>query len=413
MAADEQSGMRKLVWNDLFPWLKLVRVFRIAISFRALVLAAAALFLTMAGWWMLDRVFAKSGMPSPWAGVSSGCPWLDAANQLVPDAPGGLALAAPQTAMKGSWPSGNPIGHAWLQLSAPLARGFGSSGIPFSYFVCYVLSGLWGLAVWAFAGTAICRTAAVQLAAGERASLGSVVKFASRKWLSAFSAPIFPLLGVTLAVIPVAILGIFLRVLGGSLLVGIFWPLALAAGMLMATLLLGLVFGWPLMWSTISTEGTDSFDAISRSYAYVFQRPLHLLFYTAVAALLGSLGWWLVANFTAAVVALTYWAASWGAGAANVAVVQSDAATGGLTSAGAHLIQFWNQCIKLLAVGFLYSYFWTASTAIYLLLRRDVDATEMDEVFLEDADDAAPLPTIKTDASGAPVAGDAPANPAS
>ena len=57
----------------------------------------------------------------------------------------------------------------------------------------------------------------------------------------------------------------------------------------MALLLLGLAFGWPLMWATISTEGTDSFDALSRSYAYVFQRPLRYLFYVVVRAY--SAGW--------------------------------------------------------------------------------------------------------------------------
>ena len=39
--------------------------------------------------------------------------------------------------------------------------------------------------------------------------------------------------------------------------------------------------------------------------------------------------------------------------------------------------------MKLLAVGYLFSYFWTAAAAIYFLLRRDVDATETDEVFLD------------------------------
>jgi len=37
----------------------------------------------------------------------------------------------------------------------------------------------------------------------------------------------------------------------------------------------------------------DSFDALSRSYAYVFQRPLHYLFYALVAAVFGALaGCW-------------------------------------------------------------------------------------------------------------------------
>jgi hypothetical protein len=48
---------------------------------------------------------------------------------------------------------------------------------------------------------------------------------------------------------------------------------------------------------------------------------------------------------------------------------------------------------------------------IYYLLRRDVDATEMDEVFLE-ADESEKqfnLPPLATDAAGAPTVADAPA----
>ena len=59
-------------------------------------------------------------------------------------------------------------------------------------------------------------------------------------------------------------------------------------------------------------------------------------------------------------------------------------------------------------MGFLYSYFWTASTAIYLLLRSDNDNKEMDEIFLDDDEDEPPyaLPPLTTDAAGAPMAAD-------
>jgi hypothetical protein len=55
-------------------------------------------------------------------------------------------------------------------------------------------------------------------------------------------------------------------------------------------------------------------------------------------------------------------------------------------------------------VGFGFAYLFSASTAIYLLQRRHVDAAEMDEVFLDaDATEPEPdLPKIVTDAAGAP-----------
>ncbi len=62
-----------------------------------------------------------------------------------------------------------------------------------------------------------------------------------------------------------------------------------------------------------------------------------------------------------------------------------------------------------MAVGYLYSYFWVSAAAIYLLLRRNVDDTELDEVRLdEEGNETFGLPEISTDEAGAPVVGDQP-----
>ncbi len=75
-----------------------------------------------------------------------------------------------------------------------------------------------------------------------------------------------------------------------------------------------------------------------------------------------------------------------------------------LAHAAAAVIAFWSGWVKLLAIGYSFSYFGVASTAIYYLLRRDVDARETDEVFL-DADASEQkfgLPKLQKDAAGAP-----------
>ncbi len=275
--------------------------------------------------------------------------------------------------------------------------------------VSVLLCGLLGVAIWAFFGAAICRMAAVQLAADEQVGWGAALRFACRKWPSYCFAPLLPIGGVLLAAIPVAVLGLLMRANVGLLLGGFLWPLALAAGAFMALLLLGVLFGWPLMWATISAEGTDSFDALSSSYAYLFQRPLHYVCYAAVAGFFGWLGWLLVQNFAAGVVWMSYWAAGWGSGSDQIqSILGGGESLTGVGYAGSVLVRFWAGCVKLLAVGYLFSYFWTAAVAIYFLLRRDVDATETDEVFLDaDASEQSfGLPAIRTDKAGAPVAED-------
>ena len=159
----------------------------------------------------------------------------------------------------------------------------------------------------------------------------------------------------------------------------------------MTLLLAGVLLGWPLMWATISVEGTDSFDAISRSYAYVLQRPFRYLAYVVIAVIVGWLGWIVVENFAAAVIWLAAWARAWGLGDTPLAH-------------GLVLISFWNGCVKLLALGYLFSYFGVAATAVYYQMRRDIDARETDEVFL-DADQSEPdfgLPRLQKDAAVAP-----------
>ena len=55
----------------------------------------------------------------------------------------------------------------------------------------------------------------------------------------------------------------------------------------MTLLLVGLVFGAPLMIPTICVEGTDSFDAISRSMSYVYARPWRYIWCKLVALVYG------------------------------------------------------------------------------------------------------------------------------
>jgi len=275
-----------------------------------------------------------------------------------------------------------------------------------------VLCGLWALAVWGFFGGAITRIAAVQLACGERVGWAASMRYARSKWTAYCAGPLFPLLGILLAALPALLTGLVLLRLGdwGMLAAAVIWPLLLLAGFGMTVLLVGLVFGWPLMWATISAEGSDCYDALSRCYSYVFRRPLHYLFYAVVAAVIGTLGWLLVQYLAHCVIGLTYWAASWGAGQERVDLITATGNTSleSVGEVGRGLIHFWTGCVKLLAFGYFYGYFWTASTAIYFLLRRKVDATETDEVYL-DGDASEPtygLPPLATDEAGAPAVAD-------
>lgn len=452
MAEAEQNIVRQIAWKEIFPWWILVRCFRLAISPPVLLLMAVGITLTVLGWGGLGLLLSPD--PAWRIGSQKGCPWLDVLTP-VPErlgiegcplcpvlAPvtepeiknlgsslglnrgdlsglrdlGEIPASGPAEAKAPAIPSETsvplpemPSGYlgAWFR---PLATALTGSG-RFQDWLYLMLACLWKLAVWAFFGGAVTRMAVVRLAAEERLPLVKAVQFAHQKWPSYFAAPVFPFLGIFLAGLPIAILGLFLRFGVGILIAGLLWPLALLAGLMIMVLLLGLVFGWPLMWATISTEGTDCFDALSRSYAYVFQRPLRYLFYAVVAGLLGLLGWMLVRQFAAGLIQMTYWCAGWGYGG-DAAQLVAQTSSGPVANVGKLLIRFWVACVKLAAISYLLAYFWVAASAIYLLLRYDVDATEMDEVYLEeDQQPGYAMPPLKPDASVSGAAGAASGSP--
>lgn len=405
-----RPAVREIAWRDIFPGLLLLRCFRIALDPRKLVLAALGLGLTWIGWQVIDRVAPTTAgienIHTPAIRGPSGIlvpPWPDDPERNVWDA--------------------DPVRAVWEQLSTPYRRLFAPRA-SVQDIVALVCAVAWAALVWGLFGGAITRIAAVQLTRDQRYSVGRALGFARGRLLSYLAAPLLPLVAVAVAVVLAGLLpGLLMRADAGLFLVGlVWWLLLILVGLTLAILLLGLLVGWPLLWAAISVEGTDAFDAISRAYSYTFQRPLHYLVYTVVAGVLGALGAIIVALFAVFVIYLTAWTVSWGSGASTMAEVFRDAPShlqaplvaydAASTPAGQHstlgrgglwMIGAANDGVTILALGFIYSFFWTAATAIYILLRLSADARETDEVFLEDPLDDAKLPALEPDASGVPV----------
>ena len=303
----------------------------------------------------------------------------------------------------------------------------------------------WSIAVWAFFGGIITRLAAVQLSGKERSSLMQAVKFVSSRYLSYILSPIVPL-----GVIAAIVLGLFvyglialIPLVGDLVFYGLLFPVILVGGVAMAFVVLGLA-GYPLMYCTISSEGSDTFDAVSRSYNYVFQAPLTYLWYSFCALLYGAAITFVVIFVGCLTVVMGKWAIGSAAGVTTVesrrpdylfvfapeslgwkelllkgsplAVKQDkegtklvnvsetsakeyrDSMTWG-NYAAAGMASFWMVFVFLLMIGFGYSYFWTAYTMVYLQMRKKLDDVEVDDVYVDDltapvtqAATAAPVP---------------------
>ena len=76
------------------------------------------------------------------------------------------------------------------------------------------------------------------------------------------------------------------------------FPLAIFGGFVIAALLLGLIVGGSLLWPTVAAEGSDAFDAFSRSLSYTFSKPWKTIIYAIIAAAYAAICWWFVRWFT-------------------------------------------------------------------------------------------------------------------
>jgi hypothetical protein len=300
---------------------------------------------------------------------------------------------------------------------------------------------VWFLAVWAFFGGVITRMAILQLAGKEGGGVKEAIAYVRTRYLSYLLSPLVPLGLIGFMVICCMLFGILHWIPGlGDLIDGLFWWLPLLAGLVMTLLLVGMV-GYPMMYTTLSAEGSDTFDALSRSYNYVYESPWSYVWYAFVAIVYGAV----LTLFVVTVGSLTVFFAKWGVsnfptwgtdrspeylfiyspeslGWRKLLVEGSPAAIddrghavdqvaydkymdsyGWWNHMGAGLTSFWVTLVFLMVIGFGYSYFWTASSQIYLLMRKKVDETEMDEVYLEEEAPEVPASQTPVTPSPAPV----------
>jgi len=268
-----------------------------------------------------------------------------------------------------------------------------------------IVYGILCLAIWALVGGAIARMAALHATRDDRPTPGGALTFSAKRFVWFFLAPLIPV-GFC------AVLGIFVAI-GGLVffnaevlewLGGLLFALALGAGLLMTLLLIGLVGGYNLLFPAIAVEGTDAFDAISRAYNFVFGRPWRMIFYNVVALIYGAIAY----VFLSVVVYLTLLLTHQAAGAwvmrdsydiNRFQAMMPRPVFGSLlqdvdwfvlnwsTKVAAVMVHVWAWLAVAVLAAFAVSFYFCASTWVYLLLRRSAEGSGYDDVYL-----AAPEP---------------------
>ncbi len=254
-------------------------------------------------------------------------------------------------------------------------------------------SGLNGFAFWTFEilwasltvsifGGTLARRAMVELGQRTVAPWFHSVQLVAKRWQSYLWSAAMNLVGIGgLLLIPV-VLGLISRLgapgamVGGVLLL-LSFPIVFAVG----RFVLSLVVCFPLSVCAISAEKkADAFEGFSRSNAYFFQRPVVAFLFAAGLFACGYVGEQVVA---------------WTLNSGWSMVRNTYLYSGGMSQLAAErFVSAGNWLAQSLIAAYWFSYFWSASGALYLVLRRSVDHTELSEIDLDEQAVVQELPQI-------------------
>jgi hypothetical protein len=282
------------------------------------------------------------------------------------------------------------------------------------------------LAVTALAGGALSRMTALEFARAERLGLVQALRFGVRKFTSLFMAPLTPL-------VVIFVFGLFFIALPGlagnipvvgELLVGLSLPLALLAAAVAVVFLVGTAAGLPLMLPAVAYEDSDCFDAIGRSFSYVYTALWRLGFYAVVAAGYGAVCYIVVRAFAFLLLWVTYRFLQVGFLGHNEKLLEIWSGPAfdnffGPAPAAPHtwsmwlsvgLVRFWIMVVVGLLGAFVISFCFSANTIIYAVMRNRVDKTPLEEVYVSLDEPVCPAATET--AVGAPAFASPPQGPA-
>ncbi len=401
-------------WREALPSLHLFDAFRLAIHPSKLLLAFVLVVLLYLGGIGLDAIWAATWDTRPFAmGTAIAARHFD---QLIDSS---LRFDLGLTGTPGPGRGGVLGALLGLTVATPSLLWRNNPGFLLLYLA-------YAFALVALFGGAISRLAAVHACRELRQSPTGALRFAGARYLWFLLAPLLPLVTAGLGAVVLMLAGLlFFNLPGLDILGGVLFGLLLLLGLVLSLALLGFAVGVHLLYPAISIDGSDAFDAISRAYNYVLGRLGRFVLYAVVSILYFAL--------TYLVVMLVIHAALWvtdlfvGLGsfveATHVgdrydAVLEVAAGRGdeaGTAGVAGWLVGFWRTALLLMLPAYAVSFYYSASTWVYLLLRRSADQVYFDDLYQpgENASPPSPAVTTETEATPPPPSDDAaaPASP--
>jgi len=255
-----------------------------------------------------------------------------------------------------------------------------------------VFYGLFALIVISVGGGALCRMSATEVAGRERLRVADAFDFATRHWVKLVLVPLLPLIVAGIAALVLMLAGFVLFLPVVNVIGAVLYGLGLVFGFLIAFFLILYAASFLMFLPAVAVENCSPADAMQRAFAYLLSRPLHLLGY-ATAGLAGlAIGYIVVALFATTTLNVT--------GAAASAFTESPVvdATGEFRifdlsptqgnyqrewheKVGGTIVAIWQGLIVYLVIAYVVSFMFSASTVIYMLMRKLVDEQDYSEIW--------------------------------
>ena len=268
----------------------------------------------------------------------------------------------------------------------------------YHFFYCAIFF-LIMLATISFAGGALCRIAALQFARDEKPGIIEAMRFSCKNFSSFFVAPLTPV-GI---IIFIAMFLLFLGLLTnipflGELIMGFSILPALVAGAGIAAVVILTVAGFGLMFPAVAYDGSDCFDAMGRAWHYVSKKPWRLAFYMLVTVIYGAICYVVVRFFAFLLLWITHrllmlwvfvetsegvnklqaiWPEPSFANLYNSSGLPSVHGTGYIAAFLVHVSSLFLVC---LLASFLISFYFSANTIIYAIMRNRIDGTALADI---------------------------------
>ena len=352
-------------------WPKLLRAPRLALSPHRIGLSAGAL--AVIG--LLDQLWASAaGMPMGPVGT------------VVSRMGEQVGHVVDRVMQLDAGGAGKAAARVFLDAPASMVRAgdgtFSWSGL-FSLLVLVPVA----VVVLGIAWGAVSRSVALEFASGRRVAWPALLGGAARRWGAGALGLLGPLLlGWALVAVVAAAGWMLLRTPYVDVVGALLFPLFIVAGVALALLFGGYLLACCLVVPCASCDHADGFDSASRAYAMAFNRPLWLVVYGVICVVQGVLAFVAIAVVVVLALAVLAWATGvpMDIGGVAPAAVVDGAAGAGRTAAdppAAHRIMtFWITLVRVLLAGYALSIVFSASTLLYLAMRRRLDGQDMAEV---------------------------------